>query len=125
MTDIVLNDFICLPDSVVKGRQAQLFRVLHFNPAGIALTSFLPLNTSTLLLDRVSQNHDHKQHLLIHNFRVIITNIGSLAGDNFVRGFISPLNQTINDDTSPIKQLFGFKRVHLNVNETIQVFFFL
>jgi hypothetical protein len=24
----------------VKGRQAQLFRVSHFNPAGIALTSF-------------------------------------------------------------------------------------
>ncbi len=27
------------------------------------------------------------------------------------------------DETPPIKQLFGFERVHLNVNETTEVFF--
>jgi hypothetical protein len=34
-----------MTDIVVKGRQAQLFRVSHFNPAGIALTSFLQLGS--------------------------------------------------------------------------------
>jgi hypothetical protein len=37
-----------MTDIVVKGRQAQLFHVSHFNPAGIALTSFfIPIQTPT------------------------------------------------------------------------------
>jgi hypothetical protein len=34
------KSIIDMTDIVVKGRQAQLFRVSHFNPTGIALTSF-------------------------------------------------------------------------------------
>ncbi len=34
------KSIIDMTDIVVKGRQAQLFRVSHFNPAVIALTSF-------------------------------------------------------------------------------------
>jgi beta-glucosidase len=60
---------------------------------------------------------------LLRNFRVNVTNTGSMPGDDVVLGFISSQNGTINGITPPIKQLFGFKRVHLNVNETTQVFF--
>jgi hypothetical protein len=65
----------------------------------------------------------NKQHALLRNFRVNVTNTGSMPGDDVVLGFISAQNQTINHVTPPIKQLFGFKKVHLNVNETTQVFF--
>jgi hypothetical protein len=44
-----------MADIVVKGRQAQLFRVSHFNPAGIALTSFF-----TTVGNQISTLENHK-----------------------------------------------------------------
>jgi beta-D-xylosidase 4 len=70
----------------------------------------------------MKDNYD-KQPVLVCSFRVNVTNVGPIAGDDVVLGFVSPPQQTQNDETPPIKQLFGFQRVHLNVNETTQVFF--
>jgi beta-D-xylosidase 4 len=60
----------------------------------------------------IEDNYD-KQRVLVRHLRINVTNVGSLAGDDVVHGFVTP----------PIKQIFGFQRVHLNVNETNQVFF--
>ncbi len=46
-----------------------------------------------------------------------------MAGDDVVLAFVKPPQIPRNGQTPPIKQLFGFERVHLNVNETTQVFF--
>jgi hypothetical protein len=46
-----------------------------------------------------------------------------MVGDDVVLAFITPPRSSIKDPSPPIKQLFGFERVHLNVNETVQVFF--
>ena len=58
------------------------------------------------------------------NLRVNVTNTGAMAGDDVVLAFVKPPQSPRDDRTSPpMKQLFGFDRVHLNVNETVQVFF--
>jgi hypothetical protein len=44
-----------------------------------------------------------------------------MEGDEVVLGFISPPKSSFNDPSPPIKELFGFERIHLNINETKQV----
>lgn len=70
----------------------------------------------------IEDNYD-RQRVVVRQFRINVTNVGSLAGDDVVLGFVTPPQQARDGDTPPIKQLFGFQRVHLNVNETTQVFF--
>jgi beta-D-xylosidase 4 len=69
------------------------------------------------------KNTDDERHVLVQLLRVNVTNTGSMAGDDVVLAFIKPPETSLKDPTPPIKQLFGFQRVHLNVNETTQVFF--
>jgi beta-D-xylosidase 4 len=64
-----------------------------------------------------------KRHVLIQQFWVNVTNTGSRAGDDVVLAFITPPKILLNDPSPPMKQLFGFKRVHLNVNATVQIYF--
>jgi beta-glucosidase len=64
-----------------------------------------------------------ERRVLIENFRVNVTNTGSMAGDDVVLAFIIPPRTSLKDPSPPIKQLFGFERVHLNVNETTQIYF--
>jgi hypothetical protein len=81
-----------------------------------AISSFL---IGTLL----KNNNVHETRVTVRNFRVNVTNTGSMAGDDVVLAFVTPPQVPRNGQTPPIKQLFGFERVHLNVNETVQVFF--
>ena len=64
-----------------------------------------------------------EQRVLVESFRVNVTNTGSMAGDDVVLAFIIPPKTSLKDPSPPLKQLFGFERVHLNVNETTQVYF--
>ena len=59
----------------------------------------------------------------MQSFRVNVTNTGTMDGDDVVLAYITPPQVLRDGQTPPIKQLFGFERVHLNVNETKQVFF--
>jgi hypothetical protein len=63
------------------------------------------------------------RRVLVHLFRVNVTNTGSMAGDDVVLAFVTPPQLLLDGQTPPIKQLFGFERVHLNVSETVEVFF--
>ncbi len=57
--------------------------------------------------------------LLTQIFRVNVTNTGTLKGDDVVLAYIIPPQAQVLRDgqTPPIKQLFGFQRVNLNVGE--------
>jgi hypothetical protein len=96
--------------------------------SGLSYTTFNyswnnDITFSSFSIRTLMKNNQDKQHVSLRAFRVNVTNTGSMPGDDVVLGFISTQNQTINSDTPPIKQLFGFQKVHLNVNETVQVFF--
>jgi hypothetical protein len=62
-----------MTDIVVKGRQAQLFRVSHFNPAGIALTSFFQMISIYEFL--FSSSVKIQQYLLIEKLSFILFQI--------------------------------------------------
>jgi hypothetical protein len=79
--------------------------------------------TSSYYIRALMKDNYDKQSVLVRVLRINVTNTGSLADDDVVLAFVSPPKMSLNGDTPPIKQLFGFKRVHLNVNETAQVFF--
>jgi len=64
-----------------------------------------------------------ERRVLVQSFRVNVTNTGSMGGDDVVLAFIIPPKTSLKDPSPPIKQLFGFERVHLNVNETAQIYF--
>jgi beta-D-xylosidase 4 len=64
-----------------------------------------------------------QRRVLVERFRVNVTNTGSMGGDDVVLAFITPPRTSLKDPSPPIKQLFGFERVHLNVNETAQLYF--
>jgi hypothetical protein len=46
-----------------------------------------------------------------------------MAGSDVVLAFITPPQQSVNDPSPPIKKLFGFQRVYLDINQTIQIYF--
>ena len=78
---------------------------------------------SSYSIDTLIQNHHHERHANVGNFRVNVTNTGLMGGDDVVLAFITPPQEFVSGETPPIKQLFGFERVHLNVNESKEVFF--
>ena len=52
-----------------------------------------------------------------------MTNTGSMIGDDVVLAYVAPLMKSLNDPSPPIKRLFGFERVRLDVGQTAQIFF--
>ena len=78
---------------------------------------------SSYSISTLQKNTDDKRHVLVHLLCVNVTNTGSMAGDDVVLAYITPPKSSLKDPTPPIKQLFGFERVHLNVNETTEIFF--
>jgi hypothetical protein len=69
------------------------------------------------------KNNSDKFYFLLELFRVNITNTGTMDGDDVVLAYVIPPQVLRHGQTPPIKQLFGFERIHLNVNQTKQVFF--
>ncbi len=78
---------------------------------------------SSYSIDTLLKPNYSERRILVHSFRVNVINTGSMVGDDVVLTFIIPPRSSLKDPSPPIKQLFGFERVHLNVNETIEVFF--
>ncbi len=79
--------------------------------------------TSSYSIGTLLKNNYNEKHVTVRLFRVNVTNTGSMAGDGVVLAFVAPPQLPVNGQPPPIKQLFGFQRVHLNVNETEEVFF--
>ena len=96
--------------------------------AGLSYTTFAYSwinNTaiSSYSIDTLIKNHQHERHANVDSFRVNITNTGSMAGDDVVLAFIEPPQVLVTGETPPVKQLFGFERIHLNVSESMEIFF--
>jgi hypothetical protein len=56
------------------------------------------------------------------NYQVNVTNTGSIDADDVVLGFVTPPGAGTNG--IPLKQLFGFERVHLKAGETKSVYLY-
>ena len=69
------------------------------------------------------ENNFDRINIRMQSFRVNVTNTGTMDGDDVVLAYIKPPQVLREGQTPPIKQLFGFERIHLSVNETKQVFF--
>jgi hypothetical protein len=63
------------------------------------------------------------ERVLARSFRVNVTNTGLLPGDDVVLAYVTPPRTSLKDPSPPIKQLFGFERVHLDKGETAQIYF--
>jgi hypothetical protein len=127
---VSMFDMQMRPSAVSPGRTYKFYtgQAVYEFGTGLSYTTFVyswsndSSITSYSIRGLLTNLHDER-HILVDLFRVNVTNTGSMAGDDVVLAFISPPKTSLKDPTPPIKQLFGFERVHLNVNETTQVFF--
>lgn len=80
---------------------------------------------SSHFIDTLTTHDEYfdKRHVLVEQYWVNVTNTGSRPGDDVVLAYVIPPRTLMNDPSPPMKQLFGFQRVHLNVNETAQLYF--
>jgi hypothetical protein len=78
---------------------------------------------SIVSIRKLIKNNLNEKKVLLHLYRVNVTNTGTVAGDDVVLAYIIPPSKLVNDPSPPIKALFGFQRVHLDVGQTTQVFF--
>ncbi len=127
---VSMLDMSMRPSSTSPGRTYKFYTgqpAFEFG-AGLSYTTFSYAwyNDSTTVsysIESLMKNKYDTHHVLIELFRVNVTNTGSMNGDDVVLAYIVP-PQVIRDGvTPPIKQLFGFERVSLNIGETKQVFF--
>ncbi len=65
----------------------------------------------------------NENKVLLHLYRVNVTNTGDVAGNDVVLAYVTPPTTSFNDPSPPLKKLFGFERVHLDVGQTTQVYF--
>jgi pre-mRNA-splicing factor SYF2/beta-D-xylosidase 4 len=79
--------------------------------------------SSMVSIESLMKNNHNVKNLLVHLYRVNVTNTGDRAGDDVVLAYITPPDNSLYDPSPPIKKLFGFERVHLDVNQTTQIYF--
>jgi beta-D-xylosidase 4 len=125
-----MTDMQMRPSATSPGRTYKFYtgQAAYEFGAGLSYTTFnYSWSNDTAMTEysiRALMNNDYdQQRVLVRLLRVNVTNTGSMPGDDVVLAFISPSPSSLNDIIPPIKQLFGFERVHLNVNETAEVFF--
>jgi beta-D-xylosidase 4 len=79
--------------------------------------------TSKISIESLMKHNSNENKILLQLYRVNVTNTGEMAGSDVVLAFITPPKESLNDPSPPIKKLFGFERVYLDVNQTVQVYF--
>jgi beta-D-xylosidase 4 len=96
--------------------------------AGLSYTTFSytwynDSKIASYSIKSLMKNKYDTQNVLIQSFRVNVTNTGTMNGDDVVLAYVIPPQVLCDGVTPPIKQLFRFERINLNVGETKQVFF--
>jgi hypothetical protein len=79
--------------------------------------------SSTVSIQSLTKQKTDDKKVLLHSYRVNVKNTGSVAGSDVVLAYVIPPRQSINDPSPPLKKLFAFERVYLDVNQTTQIFF--
>jgi hypothetical protein len=125
-----MTDMRMRPSPTNPGRTYKFYtgQAVYEFGAGLSYTTFAyswsnDTAISSYSINTLIKDNHQKRSVTIANFRVNVTNTGSMAGDDVVLAFITPPQLSVSGETPPIKQLFGFERVHLNVSETVEVFF--
>jgi hypothetical protein len=80
-------------------------------------------SNSLVSIQSLVKNRSNEHKVLLHVYRVNVTNTGSVLGDDVVLAYVTPPMKSLNDPSPPLKRLFGFERVRLDVGQTTQVFF--
>jgi beta-D-xylosidase 4 len=75
-----------------------------------------PVEFDTHTLAQIFNNDEASA---VIEFRATVKNVGNLAGDEVVMAFVTRQDPT----NGPLKQLFGFQRVHLNPGQSRDVYF--
>ncbi|CAF1022487.1 unnamed protein product [Rotaria sordida] len=127
---VSMFDMQMRPSPVNPGRTYKFYtgQAIYEFGTGLSYSTFVyswsnhTMISSYSIQSLIKDNHDEKR-IVTKDLRVNVSNTGPIAGDDVVLAFVAPPQTPRNGQTPPIKQLFGFERVHLNVNETIQVFF--
>jgi len=127
---VSMFDMQMRPSAVNPGRTYKFYTgqpVYEFG-TGLSYTTFAyswsnDSSISSYSIHTLLKQTNDERRVLVDLYRVNVTNTGSMAGDDVVLAFISPPKTSLKDPSPPIKQLFGFERVHLNVSETAQVYF--
>ena len=127
---VSMFDMNMRPSSTNPGRTYKFYTgqpVFEFG-FGLSYTTFAytwcnDSNSVSYSIQSLMKTNSVRQNFLMQFFRVNVTNTGLMDGDDVVLAYIQPPQVLRDGQTPPIKQLFGFERVHLGVNETKQVFF--
>ncbi len=130
--EVSMFDMSMRPSSTSPGRTYKFYTgQLAFEFGyGLSYTTFSyawynDTTTVSYSIKSLMKNKYDTKDVLIQAFRVNVTNTGPMNGDDVVLAYIVPPQVLREGVTPPIKQLFGFERVNLNVGETKQVFFSL
>lgn len=128
--EVPMSDMQMRPSPTNPGRTYKFYtgQAIYEFGTGLSYTSFLyswndQVSMNSYSIDSLMKDNYDEKTALVLQLRVNVTNTGSVAGDDVVLAYISSPQLTENGQSPPIKQLFGFERVHLNVNETVEVFF--
>ncbi len=78
--------------------------------------------SSSYSIETLMKNKNRKNRTIISLVRVNVTNTGEMDGDDVVLAYVT-LPSVADGEIMAFKQLFGFERVHLAINETKEVFF--
>jgi beta-D-xylosidase 4 len=126
---VSMFDMQMRPSSTNPGRTYKFYtgKAVYEFGYGLSYTTFTYTSSndtfiSSYPIQSLIKNNLNENSILISLIRINVTNTGDIPGDDVVLAF-STLPNTINGQIVPFKQLFGFQRVHLAVNETKEVFF--
>ena len=130
VNQVKMSDMSMRPSSTNPGRTYKFYTgqaVFEFG-FGLSYTTFSYAwyNSSTSAsysIQSLMRNNSDKLTFLLQLFRVNVTNTGSMDGDDVVLAYVTPPQVLREGQSPPIKQLFGFKRINLSINQTKQVFF--
>jgi beta-D-xylosidase 4 len=130
INEVSMFDMSMRPSPTNPGRTYKFYTgqpVFEFG-FGLSYTTFSYAwyNDSTSVsysIQSLLKNNVDRINIRMQLFRVNVTNTGKMDGDAVVLAYIKPPQVLHDGQTPPIKQLFGFERIHLSVNETKQVFF--
>ncbi len=128
--NLSMFDMSMRPSSTNPGRTYKFYTgqpVFEFG-FGLSYTTFSYqwYNESTSIsysIQSLMKNNPDRVNFRMQSFRVNVTNTGMRDGNDVVLAYVTPPQVLRDGQTPPIKQLFGFERIQLNVNETKQVFF--
>jgi hypothetical protein len=130
VNQVNMTDMSMRPSSTNPGRTYKFYTGQPIFEFGYGLSytnfSYVWYNDTTSVsysIQSLMKINSARQNYVMQSFRVNVTNTGPMDGDDVVLAFITHPQVLRDGQTPPIKQLFGFERVHLRINETKQVFF--